>query len=211
MYIIVGLGNPGEEYKNTRHNVGRMIVESFAKNAQKFAEKRDTKKAAKQTGFEDFSFNKKYNAQCATGEINGEKTMLLLPETFMNKSGKALETLVTSVKKAEKLVVVHDDLDLSIGRMKILFNRGSGGHKGLESIVRTIKTEAFTRLKVGICPTTPTGKPKKPTGDKLLDFIVGPFKPAEMDEIKDMIKQASESLYVLVNEGRERAMTLFNN
>lgn len=211
MYIIVGLGNPGEEYKNTRHNVGRMIVESFAKNAQKFAEKRDTKKAAKQTGFEDFSFNKKYNAQCATGEINGEKTMLLLPETFMNKSGKALETLITSVKKAEKLVVVHDDLDLSIGRMKILFNRGSGGHKGLESIVRTIKTEAFTRLKVGICPTTPTGKPKKPTGDKLLDFIVGPFKPAEMDEIKDMIKQASESLYVLVNEGRERAMTLFNN
>lgn len=211
MYIIVGLGNPGEEYKNTRHNVGRMIVESFAKNAQKFAEKCDTKKAAKQTGFEDFSFNKKYNAQCATGEINGEKTMLLLPETFMNKSGKALETLITSVKKAEKLVVVHDDLDLSIGRMKILFNRGSGGHKGLESIVRTIKTEAFTRLKVGICPTTPTGKPKKPTGDKLLDFIVGPFKPAEMDEIKDMIKQASESLYVLVNEGRERAMTLFNN
>lgn len=211
MYIIVGLGNPGEEYKNTRHNVGRMIVESFAKNAQKFAEKRDTKKAAKQTGFEDFSFNKKYNAQCATGEINGEKTMLLLPETFMNKSGKALETLITSVKKAEKLVVVHDDLDLSIGRMKILFNRGSGGHKGLESIVRTIKTEAFTRLKVGICPTTPTGKPKKPTGDKLLDFIVGPFKPAEMDEIKDMVKQASESLYVLVNEGRERAMSGYNS
>lgn len=211
MYIIVGLGNPGEEYKNTRHNVGRMIVESFAKNAQKIAEKCDTKKAAKQTGFEDFSFNKKYNAQCATGEINGEKVLLLLPDTFMNKSGKVLETLITSVKKAEKLIVVHDDLDLSIGRMKILFNRGSGGHKGLESIVRTIKTEAFTRLKVGICPTTPTGKPKKPTGDKLLDFIVGPFKPAEMDEIKDMIKQASESLYVLVNEGREKAMTSFNN
>ena len=211
MNIIVGLGNPGEEYKNTRHNIGRMIVESFAKNAEKIAEKRDTKKAAKQTGFEDFSFNKKYNAQCAVGEINGEKTMLLLPETFMNKSGKSLETLITSAKKAEKLVVVHDDLDLSIGRMKILFNRGSGGHKGLESIVRTIKTEAFTRLKVGICPTTPTGKPKKPTGDKLLDFIVGPFKPSEMDEIKGMIKQASESLYVLVNEGREKAMTEFNS
>lgn len=211
MYIIVGLGNPGEEYKDTRHNVGRIIVESFAKNAEKIAEKRDTKKAAKQTGFEDFSFNKKYNAQVSVGEINGEKTMLILPETFMNKSGKALETLITSVKKAEKLVVVHDDLDLTIGRMKILFNRGSGGHKGLESIVRTIKTEAFTRLKVGICPTTPTGKPKKPTGDKLLDFIVGPFKPAEMDEIKKMVKQASESLYVLVNDGREKAMSEFNS
>ncbi len=211
MYIIVGLGNPGEEYKNTRHNVGRMVVESFAKNAEKIAEKLDTKKAAKQTGFEDFSFSKKYNAQVSVGEINGEKVTLILPETFMNKSGKALESLVTSAKKAEKLIVVHDDLDLAIGRMKILFNRGSGGHKGIESIVRTIKTEAFARLKVGICPTTPTGKPKKPTGDKLLDFIVGPFKPAEMDEIKSMVKQASESLYVLVNEGREKAMTLFNN
>lgn len=211
MYIIVGLGNPGEEYKNTRHNVGRMIVESFAKNAEKIAEKIDTKKAAKQTGFEEFSFNKKYNAQVSVGEVNGEKVTLILPETFMNKSGKALETLITSVKKAEKLVVVHDDLDLAIGRMKILFNRGSGGHKGIESIVRTIKTEAFTRLKVGICPTTPTGKPKKPTGEKLLDFIVGPFKPAEMDEIKVMVKQASESLYVLVNEGREKAMSGYNS
>jgi PTH1 family peptidyl-tRNA hydrolase len=210
MYIIVGLGNPGEEYKNTRHNVGRMIVESFAKNAEKIAEKRDTKKAAKQTGFEDFSFNKKYNAQISVGEVNGEKVTLILPETFMNKSGKSLETLITSAKKAEKLVVVHDDLDLGIGRGKILFNRGSGGHKGVESIVRTIKTEAFARLKVGVCPTTPTGKLKKPTGDKLLDFIVGPFKPAEMDEIKDVIKQASEALYILVNNGREKAMTGFN-
>ncbi len=211
MYIIVGLGNPGEEYKNTRHNVGRMVVESFAKNAEKIAEKLDTKKAAKQTGFEEFSFSKKYNAQVSVGEVNGEKVTLILPETFMNKSGKALEALITSVKKAEKLVVVHDDLDLAIGRMKILFNRGSGGHKGIESIVRTIKTEAFARLKVGICPTTPTGKPKKPTGEKLLDFIVGPFKPAEMDEIKSMVKQASESLYVLVNDGREKAMSGFNS
>lgn len=211
MYIIVGLGNPGEEYKETRHNVGRMLVEYFAKNAEKIAEKLDTKKAAKQTGFEEFSFSKKYNAQCATGEVNGEKVLLLLPETFMNKSGKALETLVTSAKKAEKLMVVHDDLDLAIGRGKILFNRGSGGHKGIESIVRTIKTEAFARLKVGVCPATPTGKLKKPTGDKLLDFIVGPFKPAEMDNIKDVIKRGAEALYVLVDEGREKAMTGFNS
>lgn len=210
MYIIVGLGNPGEEYKNTRHNVGRMLVEYFAKNAEKIAEKLDTKKAAKQTGFDEFSFNKKYNSQCVTGEVNGEKVMLLLPDTFMNKSGKALETLITSVKKAENLIVIHDDLDLAIGRGKILFNRGSGGHKGIESIVRTIKTEAFARLKVGVCPTTPTGKPKKPTGDKLLDFIVGPFKPAEMDEVKDVIKSGAEALYVLINEGREKAMSQFN-
>jgi PTH1 family peptidyl-tRNA hydrolase len=185
-----------------------VIVE--AENAEKIAEKLDTKKAAKQTSFEDFSFNKKYNAQVSTGEVNGEKVILLLPETFMNKSGKALETLITSAKKAESLVVVHDDLDLAVGKGKILFNRGSGGHKGIESIVRSIKTEAFARLKVGVCPTTPTGKPKKPTGDKLLDFIVGPFKPAELDEIKDVLKRGAEALYILVNEGREKAMSAFN-
>lgn len=211
MYIIVGLGNPGSEYKNTRHNVGRIVVENFVKNAEAIALKRDSKKAAKSTSFEEFKFNKKYNAQAATGEINREKVLAILPETFMNKSGRALETLVTSAKKAEKLIVIHDDLDMPLGKMKILFNRGSGGHKGIESIVRSIKTEAFTRLKVGICPTTPTGKPKKPTGEKLLDFIVGPFKPAEFDEIKKVAKQASEALYVLVSENRERAMNEFNS
>lgn len=211
MYIIVGLGNPGEEYKDTRHNVGRMVVEYFAKCAGKIAEKRDTKKAAKNTGFEDFKFNKKYNAQATTGEVNGEKVLLLLPDTFMNKSGKALETLITSAKKAEKLIVVHDDLDLPLEKTKILFNRGSGGHKGIESIIRTIKTEAFTRLKVGICPTTPSGKPKKPTGEKLLDFIVGRFRDSELDQIKDVVKRGSEALYVLINEERGKAMTEFNS
>ena len=210
MYIIAGLGNPGEEYKETRHNVGRMVVEYFAKNAEKLAEKLDTKKAAKQTGFEEFSFNKKYNALTSKGEVNGEPVLLVLPETFMNKSGKSLETLATSVKKAEKLIVVHDDLDLPIGKMKMLFNRGSGGHKGIESIVKTIKTEAFARLKVGICPTTPTGKPKKPIGDKLLDFIVGRFKDSEFVEIKDTVKRGAEALYVAINSGREKAMSEYN-
>lgn len=210
MYIIVGLGNPGEEYKNTRHNIGRIVVEYFAKNAEKIAEKRESKKAAKNTGFEDFEFSKKYNATVASGEINGEKALLVLPETFMNKSGKSLEALVTSVKKAEKLIVVQDDLDMPLGKTKILFNRGSGGHKGIESIVRVIKTEAFARLKIGICPTTPGGKSKKPVGEKLLDFIVGPFKPAEMDEVKDVSKRGAEALFVMINDGREKAMGEFN-
>lgn len=195
MHIIVGLGNPGEEYVATRHNVGRMVVQAFAKKYS----------------FPEFVISGKYQALASTGDVDGEKVLLLMPETFMNKSGGSLKALVTSAKKAEKLIVVQDDLDMPLGKMKILFNRGSGGHKGIESIKRAIKTEAYTRLKIGICPTTPTGKPKKPTGDKLLDFIVGAFKPTELDEIKKISKKAAEALHMMVAEGREKAMGEFNH
>jgi peptidyl-tRNA hydrolase, PTH1 family len=198
MHIIAGLGNPGEEYAETRHNAGRIAVELFASK----------------NGFDTPSSSKKIPALVATGEIGkgkkAEKVTVVLPETFMNKSGKALEPLVTSVKKAEKLIVVHDDLDMPLGRIKILFNRGSGGHKGIESIQRSLKTEAFARIKIGICPTTPTGKMKKPSSDKMPDFVVGPFKPAEYDEMKKVAKKVAEALETIVLEGRPAAMNEFN-
>jgi len=228
MYIVVGLGNPGQEYENTRHNAGRMAVEAFAK----------------MFSLGEFETNKKLGSLSVKGEIVGkdllaskvaakiqgienikglskktEEVMAVLPETFMNKSGKALETLIptqdgkagkATLKKAEQLIVVQDDLDMPVGKIKILFNRGSGGHKGIESIVRTIKTEAFARIKVGICPTTPTGKPKKPTGDKLLDFIVGPFKPAELDEMKKTSRAVAEAIATIVLIDRQKAMEVFN-
>lgn len=211
MHIVVGLGNPGEEYAHTRHNAGRIAVEYFIKNAEKIAEKRDSKKAAKATGFEEFESSKKYSSEASEGEVNGEKVLALLPDTFMNKSGKALQVLITNAKKAEKLVVVQDDLDMPIGKIKIMFNRGSGGHKGVESIIRAIKTEAFVRIKIGICPTTPSGKPKKPTGDKLLDFIVGRFRDNEFDKIKAVSKRVAEALYVIIADSREAAMNEFNS
>ncbi len=222
MNIIVGLGNPGEEYAKTRHNAGRICVEYFVKSlgdasakVLKAANKSASKGTTNLVGeFEDLAFDKKYNALVAEGEIGSGKkkvkVLAVLPETFMNKSGKSLEKLVTSVKKASELIVVHDDLDMPIGKIKILFNRGSGGHKGVESIKRTIKTEAFARIKVGICPTTPSGKPKKPTGDKLLDFIVGEFKPAELDEIKKTAKRVAEAIVMMITESREKAMTEYN-
>lgn len=202
MHIIVGLGNPGEEYKTTRHNAGRIAVEYFRK---KF-------------NFPEFELSKKYQSFASTDELSekidkknvSEKTLLLLPETFMNKSGKALESLYLTPKKAEKLIVVQDDLDMPLGKIKIMFNRGSGGHKGIESIIRTIKTEAFVRVKIGVCPTTPGGKLKKPEGEKLLDFIVGNFKKEEFDEIKKVSKDVAEALKTTVLQGREIAMNEFN-
>ena len=194
-YVICGLGNPGEEYENTRHNTGRMALEHFRKKA----------------GFPDWVKDKKLNALVSEVKIKKEKVKIICPETFMNNSGKSVAVLVKSKKTAEELIVVHDDLDLPLGAMKISFNRGSGGHRGVESVRRAIKTEAFVRLRIGISPSTPSGKPKKPSGDKkILDFIIGNFKPAELATLKKVLKRASEALEMLVAEGRERAMGEYN-
>ena len=215
-YIIVGLGNPGAEYENTRHNAGRLAVTNWAKAYQK------------EEDLSEWEFDKLLNAQKATGEVfphvghgginvrrgekkKAEKVLVLLPETFMNNSGKALKEKIKSVKVAEKLIVVHDDIDLPLGTMKMVFNRGSGGHKGLESIIKAIKTQAFIRVRLGVCPTTPTGKLKKPAGDKLVDFIVGEFKPDEAKTFKKIEKRTAEAIDLILGEGKERAMGEVNS
>lgn len=195
MFYIVGLGNPGEEYEGTRHNTGRIILDAFRK-AQSFSE---------------WTLDKKIQALTSEGKIKKEKVFLIEPETFMNTSGKNLGALITSLKKAESLVVIQDDLDLPIGSFKISFNRGSGGHRGVESIMRAIKTEAFTRIRVGISPVTSGGKLKKPHGEKEVgDFILAQFKKQEQDMLKKVSKKISEALTVLVTDSRERAMGEFN-
>src|SRR5690349_6094785 len=118
MYIIAGLGNPGEEYKDTRHNVGRMMLTALAKKGD----------------FGEFEFNKKLNALTAKGKIGKAEVMLVAPETFMNNSGLALKPLITSAKKAETLLVIYDDFQIPVGSIKMSYNRSSGGHNGLESI-----------------------------------------------------------------------------
>ena len=189
-YLIVGLGNPGEEYADTRHNTGRMVVEAFRKK----------------NDFPEWTTDKSLKALVSKGSWNKDKVTLLMPDNFMNVSGKSVAPLVKSAKDAERTLVVYDDLDLPIGGMKMSFNRSSGGHKGVESIIKALKTKAFARLRVGICPTTPTGKPRKPKGDDaFLDFIVGPFKKAELDEIKKVTKKGAEALGYFLEDGREIA------
>lgn len=190
-YVIVGLGNPGGEYDSTRHNAGRMAVESFAK-AQGVEQWREDKKAIAQVAKID-------------------KGTLVVPDTFMNKSGSAVAKYVKSVKAAGKLVVIYDDMDLPLGSMKISFDRGSGGHKGVESIARAVKTKAFVRIRLGVSPTTPSGKLKKPSGEKeVLAFILAKFKPAELDILKKVFKQVTEALTIIVDEGHVRAMNVCN-
>lgn len=190
-YIIVGLGNPGQEYENTRHNTGRIVLMSLTDD--------------------EFSFNKKINALVSEIKIGKDKVKLIAPETFMNNSGKSVANLVKSVKAAEKLVMIYDDFNLPIGKIRISFNRSSGGHNGIESIIKSVKTEAFVRIRIGVAPETAKGLAKVPHGEEKIEkFILGKFKEDEMKVIKKISKTTAEALEVLVKEGRDKAMSLYN-
>jgi len=195
MMLIVGLGNPGKEYENTRHNTGRIILENIAKN----------------NDFSEWKDNMKLKSLCAKGEINNEKFDFLLPETFMNNSGNAVCQIIDNVKKLKNLIVVYDDIDLPIGSLKISFNRSSGGHNGLGSIIKKVKSEEFVRVRVGVSPHSPTGKIKKPKGEEaMLKFLLGKFKEDEMKEIKKISKTVTEILEMISSEGKDKAMSIYN-
>ena len=204
-YIFVGLGNPGEEYEETRHNTGRMFLRCFGK-----------------THDAEWKEDKKLNAQVAKIKIRGNQMSttitLILPNTFMNNSGKSLKVLFpqglslgTLGKQSEKLMVIYDDLDLPFGSSKISFNKSSGGHKGLESIIKALKTEKFARIRIGISPTTSSGKIRKPQGESLVGkHILGKFKPNELLELKKLSKKVNLALETFLSSGLEKAMTEFN-
>ena len=136
---------------------------------------------------------------------------VFVPDTYMNKTGAAIAKVVKSKKAAEKLIVIYDDLDLPLGTMKISYNRSSGGHRGVESIIKALKTEAFIRIRIGISPATPSGKLKKPKGEKEVEkFILGEFKKPELEILKKVFKKVAEAVEVIVEEGKEAAMSEFN-
>ena len=194
-WVIVGLGNPGEEYTNTRHNAGRMALEYVAKAAH----------------FKPWNADKKMKASISGGVLDRNIVAFVLPDTFMNNSGDAVRKFVKSQKEAEKLVVVYDDLDLPLGKMKISYDRGSGGHKGVESIIGAVRTKKFTRIRIGVSPATAGGDIRKPDGkNEVLDFILHKFKPSEMDELKKVFKKVTRALAMIIVGGRERAMNEFN-
>ena len=194
-YIIVGLGNPGPEYENTRHNTGRIILDAVRKEYSK----------------KEFEFNKKLNALSAEGKIGKEKVIFLAPETFMNNSGRSVALLVKSVKAAGKMVVIYDDFNLPLGKIRISYNRSSGGHNGLESIIKAVKTEAFLRVRIGVAPENTKGNAKTPHGDEKIEkFILGKYKDEEVKELKKISKRVVEAVEVIIKEGKDKAMSVFN-
>ncbi len=148
-------------------------------------------------------------ADFIAGKVSGAK--IFTPDTFMNKSGSAVAKAVKSRKAAQKLIVIHDDLDLPLGVLKISYNRSAGGHKGVASVIRALKTQEFIRVRVGISPTTPAGKLKKPKGQSAVEkFILGNFKKSEEQILKKVFKRAADAVAAIIEAGLPRAMTKFN-
>jgi peptidyl-tRNA hydrolase, PTH1 family len=194
-FVIVGLGNPGEDYENTRHNVGWLALDKFAKDFD----------------IDNWHESVKNKGEVADGKVDRDKVTLLKPHTMMNGSGKSVATLVKSKKSAENLIVLHDDLDLPLGTFKIVYDRGAGGHRGVKSVQRSLGTTAFVRIKIGVSPATPSGKVRKPKGDqKVLDFIIGPFKKPELVKTKKVFKDVSGAIESIIMNGRQLAQTDWN-
>ncbi len=139
------------------------------------------------------------------------KIKFITPDTFMNNSGKAVAPLIKSKKDLAGLVVIYDDIDLPLGKMKISFNRSSGGHNGIGSIIRSLKSEEFLRIRIGIAPATPSGKLRKPHGEKdVLKFLLGEFKKSELETIKKLSKKVALAIECIFTESKEKGMSLYN-
>lgn len=211
-FIVVGLGNPGSEYENTRHNTGRIVLDAFAKAHD----------------FPEWTLDKKLNALVSKSSISSSSkgrakpsmVLLIEPETFMNKSGESIKNLPLTthhlpqgqkkikIQEITNMVVIHDDLDIPFGTYKISFNKSSGGHRGVESIIKSVKTQAFTRVRVGIASSAAAVK-KSQNETTVEKTILGRFTSGELAELKKLAKRIAEGLTVLITEGREKAMSQY--
>ena len=185
MKLIAGLGNPGREYAATRHNIGFMVIDRLAHKLGGAVEK------------------KKFKALFGLGQIGSEKVLLVKPQTYMNLSGKAVGLLVQFFKvDAADLVVVHDDLDLPFETLRVKEGGGDGGHKGLQSVIESLGTDAFLRLRLGI------GKPV--TKNRVESYVLEPFGKEERDRLPALLEKACGAVEEILSSGPRSAMNKFN-
>jgi PTH1 family peptidyl-tRNA hydrolase len=184
--LIVGLGNPGREYAMTRHNVGFMVIDRLAHKLGLAVEK------------------KKFKALVGQGQLGREKVLLAKPQTFMNLSGEAVSSLLHWYKlETSDLLVVLDDMDLPPGKLRIRPEGGSGGHKGMESIIRELGSESFPRLRLGV------GKPETPDFDGA-DYVLSTLAGDDLKAFEEAVDTAVGAICCIVDEGLEAAMNIYN-
>ncbi len=189
MRIILGLGNPGEKFQKTRHNLGFMTIDNLQLTIDKFS---------------DWKNIKKLQAEISKGEINSQKVLLAKPLTFMNLSGKAVKKLTYNLQLTTyNLWIIHDDIDLPLGKIRIVKNRGSAGHKGVKSIIKEIGTKNFVRFRIGIQPKF--GKSKNPE-----KFVLQNFNKGEEKIVKEVIKKTAEAIELSLKSGLGKAMSKYN-
>jgi len=193
MDLIVGLGNPGRGYAHNRHNIGFMCLSHFAKT-------------------QGIRFDKKQaKARTGLGEVAGSEVVLARPQTYMNRSGQSVGLLVKKFNVCfDKLIVIHDDLDLPLGKIRIRRGSSSGGHKGVGSIIRELGSQDFIRIRVGI------GRPVKDEGltefseDETISYVLSDFTPDEEQTITQVMPKVSEAVLCLLTEGLAAVMNRYN-
>lgn len=186
MYIIVGLGNPGRQYGNTRHNVGFDVIDRLAEQEKISV------------------LEKKHKAVIGKGYIEGQKCILAKPQTFMNLSGESVRELVDYYKADEKteLVVISDDISLGIGHLRIRKAGSAGGHNGLKNIIAHLGHDTFIRVKVGVG--------EKPKGYDLADYVLGHFAGQERKVMDEAAERAADAVRTIISDGPDKAMNRFN-
>lgn len=186
MYIIVGLGNPGREYENTRHNIGFDVIEVLAEQ-----EKIDV-------------LEKKHKAVIGKGYIQGEKVILAKPQTFMNLSGESVRQLVDYYKidETDRLIVISDDVSLDPGMLRIRKKGSAGGHNGLKNIIAHLGHENFQRIKMGVG--------EKPRNFDLADYVLGHFTDGERKLMNEAALKAADAVRLIMAEGIDIAMNQYN-
>jgi peptidyl-tRNA hydrolase, PTH1 family len=190
MIIIIGLGNPGEKFENTRHNVGFMAIDAFAKI----------------NNFPEFKLQKKSIALVSKYILGDEVVVLAKPQTFMNESGKAVKEIIKNYKDQNtNLIVVHDDIDLPIGKIKIVKERGSAGHKGVESIIKSIGNDGLIRFRIGIKP-----QEIKHNNQDTKNLVLKNFSKEEKAIIDGTLQKTTDALNLFIKEGIEKTMNKFN-
>jgi peptidyl-tRNA hydrolase, PTH1 family len=182
-WLVVGLGNPGAKYARTRHNVGFMSAELLAEN-------------------QDFPrFKEKFHGLFSDNRLSGNKVALLLPMTFMNLSGDSVSRASRKLGvPPERIIVIHDDLDIEPGRIKVKQGGGAGGHNGLKSIIERLGTRDFYRIRVGI---------GRPGGDPVR-YVLGKFPPDELSLFEDARQRVVDAIITLIEEGFGKSATNFN-
>ena len=186
MFVIVGLGNPGKKYENTRHNAGFISLDALAnKYGISISEK-------------------KHKALCGTGIIEGNKVLLVKPETFMNLSGESVRSVMDFYKidPEEDMLVIYDDISLAPGNIRIRKKGSAGGHNGIKSIIAHTGTQNFMRIKVGVG--------EKPSGWDLADYVLGHFSEEDNTKIKEIMPDIIQAATLMVQGDVDKAMNNFN-
>ena len=185
MYIIVGLGNPEEEYSKTRHNMGFNTINKIAKKY-------------------NIEVNKtKYQGLYESGIIEGQKVILVKPQTYMNLSGNCIQEFIKFYKiEKENVIVIYDDMDIEPGLIKIRKQGGAGGHNGMKSIIQMLGTEEFPRIRIGI------GRPKH-NGDEI-NYVIGSIPEDEIPELEKGTEKAKDAILEILKNGIDSAMNKFN-